>query len=204
MSAFRLRRKLDQGFLPLSNAIDIAIQVARALDAAHASAIVHRDIKPENILIRGDSLVKVVDFGIAKLSQSQSQRSNQFPAFSLSLTVSRAGMVMGSARYMSPEQARGLPVDPRSDIFSLGIVLYEMVCGRCPFDGETVSDVIAEILKGTPQTLVEIIPDAPVELQKIVNKAMTKDREVRYQSARLFADRPSDCGTRRSRRKAAQ
>ncbi|HUA97465.1 MAG TPA: protein kinase [Terracidiphilus sp.] len=179
-----LRRKLDEGPLPLHAAIDIAIQVARALGAAHASGIVHRDIKPENIVIRTDNLVKVVDFGIAKLSESHSRQSIYPPGLALSLSASRAGMVVGSARYMSPEQARGLPVDPRSDIFSLGIVLYEMLCGRCPFDGETVSDVISEILKGTPQSLAAIVPNAPVELQQIVAKAMAKDLEARYQNVR--------------------
>ena len=178
-----LRHKLDAGPLPLSTAMDIAIQIARALDAAHASGIVHRDIKPENVVIRADNFVKVVDFGIAKLSESQSQQGIYPPSLALSVSISHAGTVVGSARYMSPEQARGHAVDCRSDIFSLGVVLYEMVSGKCPFDGETVSDVIAEILKGTPRCLTEILPDAPPELKKIVGKAMAKDRETRYQSA---------------------
>ncbi len=184
-----LRHKLDAGLLTPSAAIDIAIQIARALDAAHVSGIVHRDIKPENVVIRADNLAKVVDFGIAKPSQSQSQQGIYPPSRALSVSISHAGVVVGSARYMSPEQARGQPVDPRSDIFSLGVVLYEMVCGKCPFDGETVSDVIAEILKGTPQCLTEILPDVPLELQKIVSKAMAKDREARYQCAQeMLAD----------------
>jgi TolB-like protein/tetratricopeptide (TPR) repeat protein len=179
-----LRHKLDAGTLPLGTAVDISIQIARALDAAHASGIVHRDIKPENVVIRADNLVKVVDFGIAKLSESQSQQGIYPQAVALSVSISHAGMVVGSARYMSPEQARGLPVDPRSDLFSLGVVLYEMVCGKCPFDGDTVSDVIAEILKGTPQSLSEFPCDAPPQLQRIVVKAMEKDREARYASAK--------------------
>jgi serine/threonine protein kinase/tetratricopeptide (TPR) repeat protein len=178
-----LRHKLGGGPLPLSAAIDIAIQIARALDAAHVTGIVHRDIKPENIVIRADNFVKVVDFGIAKLSESQSQQGIYPPSLALSVSISHAGMVVGSARYMSPEQARGQAVDSRSDIFSLGVVLYEMVSGKCPFDGETVSDVIAEILKGTPRCLTQILPDAPPELKSIVDKAMARDREARYQSA---------------------
>lgn len=184
-----LRCKLDAGPLPLSAATDIAIQIVRALDAAHVSGIVHRDIKPENVVIRADNLVKVVDFGIAKLSESQSQPGIYPPSLALSTSTTHAGTVVGSARYMSPEQARGQTVDSRSDIFSLGVVLYEMVSGKCPFDGETVSDVIAEILKGTPRCLTEILPDAPPEFTKIVGKAMAKDRETRYQSAQeMLAD----------------
>jgi serine/threonine protein kinase/Flp pilus assembly protein TadD len=189
VDGYTLRQQLDEGRLELSTAIDIAIQIARALDAAHSSGIVHRDIKPENIVIRADQLVKVVDFGIAKLNKPESQQGIYPQAPALSVSMSQTGMVIGSARYMSPEQARGQAVDPRSDIFSLGVVLYEMVCGKCPFDGETISDVIAEILKGTPQSLTEILPDAPPELEKIASRAMCKDRECRYQSVKqMLAD----------------
>ena len=183
-----LRLKLAAGRLAVDAAIDIAIQIARALSAAHASGIVHRDIKPENVVIRNDQLVKVLDFGIAKLSEPQSQSA--YPAaLALSLSLSQAGLVIGSARYMSPEQARGQAVDARSDIFSLGVVLYEMIGGKAPFDGQSVSDVIAEILKGTPQRLSEILPEAPPGLQEIIGKAMCKDRETRYQDVKdLLAD----------------
>jgi len=181
-----LRQKLTDGPLQVAVAIDIAAQIARALETAHAAGIVHRDIKPENVLIRADKLVKVVDFGIAKWSESQPAYPQ---ASALSISISQVGMVVGSVRYMSPEQARGQAVDPRCDIFSLGIVLYEMVSGKCPFDGATVSDVIAEILKGTPQDLSEILPNVPAELQKIASKAMARDREMRYQSAHeMLAD----------------
>jgi TolB-like protein/tRNA A-37 threonylcarbamoyl transferase component Bud32/Flp pilus assembly protein TadD len=184
-----LREKLDAGRLELGAATDIAAQIARALEAAHSAGIVHRDIKPENVLVRTDQLVKVVDFGIAKLSDSQSQQGICPPALALSISMSHPGMVVGSAKYMSPEQARGQNVDARSDIFSLGVVLYEMVGGQCPFHGETVSDTIAEILKATPKSLREILPGAPPELEQIVSRAMAKDREARYQSAReMLAD----------------
>lgn len=184
-----LRQKLLEGPLSLDAAVDIAIQIARALEAAHASGIVHRDIKPENVMIRGDSLVKVLDFGIAKLSEAHSQPTYYPGALALSLSISLAGVVIGSARYMSPEQARGQAVDPRSDIFSLGVVLYEMVAARAPFEGQTVSDVIAEILKGTPPNLSEIVPGAPAELEEIVSRALCRDRDCRYQTIReMLAD----------------
>ncbi|HTW78647.1 MAG TPA: protein kinase [Terracidiphilus sp.] len=190
-----LRQLLGKGALPIDQAVDIAIQIAKALETAHASGIVHRDIKPENIVIRKDGLAKVLDFGIAKLTESQPTTSH--PDVVKSISVSQAGLVIGSARYMSPEQARGQSVDPRSDTFSLGVVLYEMAGGTAPFDGETVSDVIAEILKVTPPSLEEILPDAPSGLQRIVSKAMCKDRAGRYQSAKEMLDDLEEFARRR-------
>jgi serine/threonine protein kinase/Tfp pilus assembly protein PilF len=177
-----LRQTLEEKRLAPLAAIDIALQIGKALEASHASGIVHRDIKPENIMIRRDGLVKVLDFGIVKLIEPGASQSNYPGALASSVSISQAGLVIGSARYMSPEQARGLEVDARSDIFSLGAVLYEMIAGKAAFDGETISDVIAEILKGTPQDLSEIVPDTPVEVQNILAKAMCKDRERRYQN----------------------
>ncbi len=190
-----LRQLLSKGALPIDEAIAIATQIAKALETAHASGIVHRDIKPENIVIRKDGLAKVLDFGIAKLTESQ--QTAEHPDVVKSLSVSQVGLVIGSARYMSPEQARGQSVDPRSDIFSLGVVLYEMAGGKVPFDGETVSDVVAEILKGTPPSLDEILPDTPSGLQKIVNKAMCKDRTGRYQSAKELLEDLEEFARRR-------
>ena len=176
-----LRQKLAAGPLDPGEAVEFAIQIARALEAAHAAGIIHRDIKPDNVMIRKDALVKVLDFGIAKLNRPDAL---QYPGdLALSVSMSLAGLVIGSSRYMSPEQARGLPVDPRSDLFSLGVVLYEMIAGRAPFGGQTVSDVIAEILKGTPPSLCEIRPDAPPQLQSIVARAMCRDLDCRYASA---------------------
>lgn len=184
-----LRQKLADGRLPVSTAVDIAIQIAKALEAAHASGIVHRDIKPENVMIRADGLVKVLDFGIAKLSETQSQQTVPPAVLALSMSISIAGLVIGSTRYMSPEQARGQTVDPRSDLFSLGVVLYEMLSGKAPFEGQSVSDVIAEILKGTPPHLRELAPDVPEPLEAVVDTAMCKDREGRYGNAKeMLAD----------------
>lgn len=174
-----LRQRLANGSFELSEALNVASQVADALSAAHKAGIVHRDIKPENIMIRRDGYVKVLDFGLAKLSE-------EVPAVSADEAPTRqvrtgSGMIIGTAGYMSPEQARGKPVDARSDIFSLGAVIYEMVTGRKPFDGETPSDVLAAILKTEPQPVAEASADAPLELSRIVTKALRKDPEERYQ-----------------------
>ncbi|MGC2637779.1 MAG: protein kinase [Acidobacteriaceae bacterium] len=178
-----LRQRLANGALPVPGAVSIAIQIAQALEAAHASNIVHRDIKPENVMIRPDGLVKVLDFGIAKLNPGISLTLPQPVAPAQSISLSLAGLVIGSARYMSPEQARGLPVDARSDLFSLGVVLYEMIAGAAPFDGDTISDVIAEILKGSPACLKDLVPEVPPALDAIVNRALCRDRDGRYQTA---------------------
>lgn len=162
--------------------LDISIQVARALVAAHAAGIVHRDIKPENIMLRRDQLVKVLDFGLAKLVEQQSAAPDS-QAPTKALVNTEAGAVMGTVAYMSPEQARGLEVDGRTDIWSLGCVLYEMVAGRRPFAGETASDVIAALLKTTPVPLKQIAPTIPDELQRIVSKAMRHEKDERYQTA---------------------
>src|SRR5215472_6269939 len=180
-----LREKLAKGKLEPLVAVDIAAQIAKALVAAHSARIVHRDIKPDNIIVRNDKLVKVLDFGIAKLAESQSSQSI-VPARA-GVSVSQAGAVVGSAKYMSPEQARGQSVDGRSDLFSLGIVLYQMLAGKVPFDGHTATDVMAEILKGTPPGLDSL--DVPPRLIEITDKALCKDRVFRYQSAKeMLAD----------------
>lgn len=178
-----LRRKTLTGRLELIEAIDIAIQIASALAAAHASGIVHRDIKPDNVMVRSDRIVKVLDFGIAKLGERQVGRTVR-SGMTVTSSISEAGMVIGTARYMSPEQARGLDVDARSDIFSLGSLFYELVTGRSAFGGETSSDVIAEILKTDPPAPVEFAPDVPPEIERIIGKALRKDREARYQAVK--------------------
>ncbi len=177
-----LRQKMSGGRLELNSAVEIAIQIASALAAAHASGIVHRDIKPENVIVRNDGIVKVLDFGIAKLSPRYTGQITRRSVLNLALSDSEPGMVRGTAMYMSPEQARGVAVDARSDIFSLGSVIYELVTDKAPFEGETASDVMAEILKVEPASPTELVPDLPPEMEHIIGKALCKDRESRYQS----------------------
>jgi serine/threonine protein kinase/tetratricopeptide (TPR) repeat protein len=179
-----LRQKMSTGKLELNAAIDITIQISSALAAAHASGIVHRDIKPENVLARTDGIVKVLDFGIAKLGGKRIGTGIRGKASAVTSSISEPGMVLGTARYMSPEQARGLDVDARSDIFSLGSVFYELITGKVAFNGGTTSDVIAEILKVEPAPPVDCAPDLPYEVERIISKALRKDREARYQSIR--------------------
>jgi serine/threonine-protein kinase len=184
-----LRQKTASGRLELNVAIDIAMQIASALAAAHASGIVHRDIKPENVIVRTDGIVKVLDFGIAKLTPRRVEQAIRRSALAVILSTSEPGMVRGTAKYMSPEQARGIVVDARSDIFSLGSVIYELVTGKAAFEGETASDVIAEILKVEPKPLAESVPEVPAEVERIIGKALRKDRETRYQSVtELYID----------------
>ena len=176
-----LASKLVSGRLDISQTLDIAIQTASGMVAAHAAGIVHRDIKPENLILRADGLVKIVDFGIAKLSE---ERSAAIPvAAPASQAQTRPGTIIGTAKYMSPEQARGLIVDGRTDIFSLGTVIYETIAGRAPFEGDTDSDVLAEILKTEPPPIEQVNPGVPRELTRIVCKAMRKNRDERYESA---------------------
>src|SRR6476620_2690671 len=167
------------GALDLRTALSIAIQIADALDAAHKAGIVHRDIKPENIMIRPDGYVKVLDFGLAKLSETEPPATSDSDSTRVMRTGS--GVVIGTIGYMSPEQARGQTVDARSDIFNLGAVIYEMVAGQKPFAGDTPSDTFAAILTTEPAPLSRVAPNTPAELARIVSKALRKDREERYQ-----------------------
>jgi serine/threonine protein kinase/N-acetylneuraminic acid mutarotase len=174
-----LRQRMNRGALSLREVIDIAVQTAGALAAAHQAEIVHRDIKPENIMLRPDGYVKVLDFGLAKLTQQSERRRDAQIADKLDTS---SGLVMGTVKYMSPEQARGLPVDPRSDIFSLGVLLYEMVAGYTPFKGETAGELIESILKDEPTSLAQSLPATPDRLAHIVSKALGKKRSARYQT----------------------
>ncbi|HJX93432.1 MAG TPA: protein kinase [Pyrinomonadaceae bacterium] len=167
--------------LRVRDAIDIAIQVASALSAAHAAGIIHRDIKLENIMIRRDGYVKILDFGLAKLTDQNGSLVD--PDAATRMLNTSPGVVMGTVHYMSPEQARGLPVDARTDIWSLGVVLYEMVSGSHPFTGATPTDVIISIAERQPEPLTKCVADAPVRLEEIVRKTLAKERQQRYQTA---------------------
>ncbi|MBA2494962.1 MAG: protein kinase [Acidobacteria bacterium] len=178
-----LRGRLETGDLSFEEVLSIVIQTAEALAAAHAAGIVHRDIKPENIMIRPDGYVKVLDFGLAKLMERGNASAESEDA-TVKLVKTNPGVVMGTVAYMSPEQARGKDVDARSDIFSFGIVLYEMITGHTPFEGETMTDVLAAILNQEPASLISFVPDLPKELQRIAGKTLRKNREQRYQSTK--------------------
>lgn len=179
-----LRQRMNDRAMKLGNALDIAIQIADALTAAHEPGIVHRDIKPENIMIRGDGYVKVLDFGLAKLTERPTLDGS--PTMS-TLLNSSPGTVMGTAGYMSPEQARGVAVDVRTDIWSLGVVLYEMVAGRPPFAGATATDVVIAIVEKEQAAISQHVEAVPAELERIVKKALRKDPEERYQISKELA-----------------
>lgn len=179
-----VKRLLKHGRPQLSKALDIGIQTASALSAAHEAGIVHRDIKPANIMVRKDGLVKVVDFGIAKIVQSGFDPEVHGEAPTRALIGTEPGMMIGTPRYMSPEQARGKPVDQRSDIFSLGLVLYELFSGRRAFEGDETMDLVSSILRDEPPPISDSVPNFPADLEKIATKALRKDRSHRYQNIR--------------------
>lgn len=178
-----LKQRLARAHLELPEILEVSIQTANALKAAHAAGIIHRDIKPENIMLRPDGYVKVLDFGLAKLAE-ESRPSSLSSADSEIGTMHKTvpGTVLGTIKYMSPEQARGQAVDQRTDVFSLGVVLYEMTSGRIPFSGATGMDTIVSILEKEPVSLDQYAPETPGEFQRIVSKALRKDREERYQT----------------------
>ena len=167
--------------LTFDDALSIAVQTAEALSAAHQVGIIHRDIKPENIMVRSDGYVKVLDFGLAKLNELVDSNGEDETK---KLVKTNPGVVMGTVSYMSPEQARGKPTDARSDVFSFGIVLYEMLTGKVPFGGETVTDTLSSIISTEPPPITSLAPHLPRELQRIVQKTLKKKRDQRYQSTR--------------------
>ncbi|HEY0546494.1 MAG TPA: protein kinase [Pyrinomonadaceae bacterium] len=179
-----LRVHMARNSLKITDALDLAIQMTGALTAAHAAGIVHRDIKPENAMLRADGFLKLLDFGLAKLAERSSVDSE-----AITLAETDPGVVMGTVGYMSPEQARGLPVDARTDIFSMGVVLYEMLTGRSPFAGNSTSSVLVSILEREPPPLSRFMQNAPSELQRIITRSLAKLRDERYQTIRdLYVD----------------
>ena len=178
-----LRSAMSCAKMELCDAVDVAIQAASALSAAHQAGIVHSDIKPENIMLRPDGYVKVLDFGLAKLCGRQLQGIETHEITLLGLQT-QSGMLVGTPKYMSPEQVRGLGVDERTDIFSFGILVYEMIAGRVPFEGSTLGDVIVSILEKEPSPLKIFSPGMPGELQSVVSGMLCKDRDGRYQTVK--------------------
>lgn len=178
-----LSDKLVRGPMSVPQAADIAIQVAEALEEAHSLSIVHRDIKSANIIIAGRGMVKVLDFGLAKVVSNPNQSTNQTVTIG---NETSPGVILGTVSYMSPEQALGHDIDTRSDLFSLGVLLYEMLTGRQPFAGNTTAELLVAILNHEPPPLTEYSKEISSEVQWIISKALRKDRELRYQTARDF------------------
>ena len=177
-----LRARMLKGPINVNEALEIAIQIASALSIAHAEGIVHRDIKPENVMLREDGYVKVLDFGLAKLAGTTSDASDSAAETRSIQVKTLPGVLMGTVAYMSPEQARGLPVDVRTDVWSLGVVLYEMIAGRQPFEGPTPTDVIIGIAEREPTPLAEFAPGAS-QLELVIARTLAKDRDERYRTA---------------------
>src|ERR1044071_1260297 len=198
-----LARRIAASPLQASQAVDIAVQIAAALDEAHQLGIVHRDIKSSNLIVTPRGMVKVLDFGLAKIIDRIDAPDSQDRTAALGEQTS-AGVVMGTVSYMSPEQALGRGVDNRSDIFSLGVVIYEMLTGKLPFAGANSTEIIDKIIHEEPPPISRFSPDAPEEFIRISRKCLEKDRESRYQSAREIAtdlrnlrrDLDSGAGTR--------
>jgi len=183
-----LKARLETESLSLKSTLEIALQLASALDAAHRAGIVHRDIKPDNIMVRRDGIVKVLDFGLLKLTASNTAQVDREGETKMRINT-KVGVIMGTASYMSPEQARGQEMDGRTDIWSLGCVLYEMLTNQQAFQGETMTDVLANIIHQEPASILAHRRDTPAELERIIARTVRKNRDERYQSAKeLFND----------------
>src|SRR5688500_7230294 len=179
-----LREIIRESKLTLPQILDISIQITGALSAAHKAHLVHRDIKPENIMIRPDGYVKVLDFGLAKLVEQKNKSILSLEEPTVRQNLTAKGVIVGTVNYMSPEQAKGERVDERTDIFSLGVLVYEMLAGKPPFDGGNAIETMGSILNKEPVPLSRLTPEVPHEVKRIINKALRKDREQRYQTAK--------------------
>src|SRR6202040_2297696 len=179
-----LRKRLAEGALPIRLATDYSLQIVQGLIAAHDRRIVHRDLKPENLFVTSDGRVKILDFGVAKLQPAPEQSGRSVEDLT---TVTKSGAVIGTVAYMSPEQLRGKAVDHRSDIFSVGAILYEMLTGRRAFRGETEVDTITAVLREDPPAINLEEAGIPVAFQQVIHHCLEKDRENRFQSARDLA-----------------
>lgn len=182
-----LRSRISQGPIPLLEALNIAYQIANALAAANAAGILHRDIKPENVMLRPDGFVKVLDFGLARIQPVETDSDSYSQARTLSKNTA-PGMILGTVSYMSPEQTRGEKLDARSDQWSLGVVLYEMLTGRRPFHGNSMPEIFVAILERQPAPLTESLANAPAQLKQILDRLLAKNAEQRYPSSAQLAD----------------